>query len=91
MRMCHLWAQNDPFVLSNIFLVKPLILLSSTYWSFSLCKIFKKFLEWIQSYEYAAFLGQKQSVFPKLELFLKKLLILFAYLLFPFIVQYQLF
>ena len=48
--MCHLRAQNGSFALNKIYLVKTLILLSSTYWPFSLSKIFKKFLQWIQSF-----------------------------------------
>ena len=37
----HFWDQNSPFVLNKIFWCKPLLLLSSTYWPFSLCKILK--------------------------------------------------
>ena len=48
---------------------KPFLLLSSTYWPFSLCKILKKFLKRIQSYEDAPFLGQKWSVCPKQNFF----------------------
>ena len=39
MRMCHFQAQNVSFALNNFFWYKPLLLLSSTYWPFSLCKI----------------------------------------------------
>ena len=38
--LCHFRAQNGPFVISKFFWYKPL-LLSSTYWPFSLCKILK--------------------------------------------------
>ena len=38
----HFWDQNSPFVLNKVFWCKPLLLLSSTCWPFSLCKIFKK-------------------------------------------------
>ena len=48
-------------------LVKPLILLWSTYWPLSVCKILKK-LEWIQSYEDRPFWGPKWSICPKQEL-----------------------
>ena len=41
MRMCHFRVQNDPFAIYKIFLHKPLLLLSSTYWPFSWCKILK--------------------------------------------------
>ena len=34
-------VQNDTFVLNNFFWYKPLLLLSSTYWPFPLCKILK--------------------------------------------------
>ena len=37
----HFWDQNSPFALSKIFWYKPLLLLSSTYWPFSLRKILK--------------------------------------------------
>ena len=37
----HFWDQNSPFVLNKFFWCKPLLLLSSTYWPFSLCKILK--------------------------------------------------
>ena len=40
--MCHFWAQNDPFVIKNFFCVQTIIIISSTYWPFSLCKILKK-------------------------------------------------
>ena len=39
--MCHFWAQNGPFALIKFCWCKPLLLLSSTYWLFSLCKIKK--------------------------------------------------
>ena len=40
--MCHFWVRNDPFALNKFFWYKPLLLTSSTYWQFSVCKIFKK-------------------------------------------------
>ena len=36
---------------TNFFWYKPLLLLLSTCWPFALCKIYKKFLQRIQSYE----------------------------------------
>ena len=42
-----------------------------------MCKISKKSLEWIQSYEDGSFLGPDWSICPKQELFWEKLLILF--------------
>ena len=43
----------------NFFLEKQLIKFSCTYWPLSFCKILKKFLEPIQSYEDVPFLGPK--------------------------------
>ena len=40
MRVCHFRTQNDPFILNKFFWYKSLLLLS-TYWPFSLCKIWK--------------------------------------------------
>ena len=91
-----------PFILQNLkkilranaichekvfFGCKPLLLLSSTYWPFSLCKILKKFLQGIQSYKDALFLGPKWFICPKQIFFLKKINIIFIYLLAPFILQ----
>ena len=47
-----------PICPENFFWYKPLLLLSSTYWPFSLCKILKKFLEPIQSCEMCHFWDQ---------------------------------
>ena len=73
MRMCHFWAQNNPFALNKFFWYKPLLLLSSPYWPLLLCKILKKFLQWTQSYEDAPFLGPTWSICPKQIIFWKKL------------------
>ena len=79
MRMCHFWDQNDPFVLNIFFLVQTILLLSSTYWPFSLCKILKILTVDPELWN-AQFLGPK--------CFLGKLLIIILiYLLDPFIVQ----
>ena len=50
---------------TNFFWYKPLLLLSSTCLPFSLCKIYKKLLQLIQSYEDSPFLGPKWSICPK--------------------------
>ena len=86
--MCHFRAQNSPICPEqNFFWYKPLLLFSSTYWPFSLDKIFKKFLQRIQNYEDASFLGPKWSICPK-QIFLKKIInIIFIYLLAPFVAQ----
>ena len=65
-----------------------LLLLSSTYCPFSLCKILKKFLQQIQSYEDVPFLSQKWSICSKQNFFGRWIInIIFIYLLAPFIVQ----
>ena len=51
--------------LNKIFWYKTVLLLSSTCWPFSLCKIYKKFLQLIQSCEDAPFLDPKWSICPK--------------------------
>ena len=56
--------KNGPFAQTNIFWEKIIILFSSTYWPLSLNNIFKKLLQWIQSYEDAPFLGPKWSISP---------------------------
>ena len=57
---------------TNFFWYEPLLLPSFTYWPFSLCKIYKKFLQPIQSCEDAPFLDPKWSICPR------KLLISFS-------------
>ena len=59
MRMCHFWAQNGSFTPKICSEKEILISLSSTYWLLSFCKILKKFLEPIQSYEDVPFSGPK--------------------------------
>ena len=85
--MCHFRVHNDPFVLKKFFWNKPFLLLLSTYWSFSLCKILKKFLIWIQRMRH--FLGSKWSICPKQFFFFfwKIIVINLIYLLAPFIVK----
>ena len=46
----------------NFFLKKQLIKFSCTYWLLSFCKILKKFLGSIQSYEVVPFLGPKWPI-----------------------------
>ena len=60
MRMHYFWAQNSSFAPNKFFFWKKLLIsFWSTYWPLSLCKIFKKFLEQIQSYEDVPFSGPK--------------------------------
>ena len=49
----------------NFFLEKQLIKFSCTYWPLSFCKIFKKLLEPIQSYEDVPFSGPKWPIRPE--------------------------
>ena len=63
--MYHFWAQNGPFAPNKYFFWKKLLMsFSSIYWPFSLCKILKKFLQRIQSYGDASFLGPKWPICP---------------------------
>ena len=62
---------------TKFFWYKPLLLLSSTYWPFSMCKILQKFLQRIQSYKDASFLGPKWFICPK-QFFLEKKILSFA-------------
>ena len=49
----------------NFFLKKQLIKFSCTYWPLSFCKILKKFLGLIQSYEDVPFSGPKWPICPE--------------------------
>ena len=72
---------------SNYFLEKQLIKFSCTYQTLSLCKIFKKVLELIQSYEDVAFSGPKWAICPEQFFLVQIIIITFIYLLALFIVQ----
>ena len=61
--------RNGPFVLNKLFWYKPLILLSSTYWPFSLCKIWKTSYSRSRVTRMCHF-GSKMIHFPKWEFFL---------------------
>ena len=76
---CAIFGPKMTHLSWRIFCVyKPLLLLfSSTYWPFSLCKILTKFLQRIQHYEEASFLGPKWFNCLKKIFFWKKLLISF--------------
>ena len=71
----------------NFFLEKQLIKFSCTYWPLSFCKIFKKFLGLIQSYEDVPFLGPKWPICPETFFLVQIIIITFIYLLALFIVQ----
>ena len=59
------------FPQTRMFWEKSLILFSSTYWLLSLCKILKKFLQRIQTYEDAPYLGPKLPICPNNNFFRK--------------------
>ena len=70
MRMCHFRDQNGPFVINNFFWQKPLLLIYINFTLLWLLALFtvqnlKKFLQRIQSYEDAPFLGPKWFICPK--------------------------
>ena len=69
------------------FLEKQLIKFSCTYWPLSLCKILKKFLGPIQSYEDVPFSGPKWSICSEQNFLVQTIIITFIYLLALFIVQ----
>ena len=79
-------VQNGPFVLNKFFWYKPLLLLSSNYWPFSLCKILKNSCRsrvmrmcrfWVQNGPFA----------PNNIFFWKITNMILIYLLAPFTVQ----
>ena len=69
------------------FLKKQLIKFSCTYWLFSFCKILKKFLGPIQSYEDVPFSGPKWPICHEQFFLVQTIIITFIYLLALFIVQ----
>ena len=79
MRMCHFWVQNGSFVLNKFFLVLTIVIFIE--------KIFKTFLQRIQSYEDVPFLGPKWSNWSKEKSFRKIIHIIFICRLALFIVQ----
>ena len=59
MWLCHFQTQNSPFVLNIIFLVQNVIITSIYLVALFIEQNLKKFLQQIQSYEDAQFLGPK--------------------------------
>ena len=74
--MCHFRAQNGPFFMNKFFWVQTIITFIYLLALF-IVQNFKKFLQQIQSYEDAPFLGPKWSICPK-HFFCVKLLISFS-------------
>ena len=87
MRICHFWAQNYPFVLNKIFLVQTIITTFIYLMALFIVQNFNKFLQWIQSYEGAPFLGPNWSICPKEIFFWTIINIILIYLLAPLIVK----
>ena len=71
----------------NFFLEKKLIKFSCTCWPLSFCKIKKKILGSIQSYENVPFLGPKWPICHRHIFLVQTIIITFIYLLALFIVQ----
>ena len=86
MRMCYFPAQNGPFVLNNFFLVQTIIITFIYLLALFIMQKLQKFLQPIQSYEGAPFLGPQWSICPKHFLGGKIINFIFIYLLAPFIV-----
>ena len=85
MRMCHFWAQNDPFVLNKIFLVQTIIITLIYLLALFTEQNLKKFLQQIQSYKDVPFLGPKMVHLLQTK-FLENYWY-WSHLLEPFIVQ----
>ena len=86
-QLCGLKAKNIKLHQMNFFPDKQLIKFSCTYWPLSFCKILKKFLGLIQSYEDVPFLGPKWPICPEQFFLVETIIITFIYLLALFIVQ----
>ena len=87
--MCHFQAQNYPFVPNKFFLLQTIIITFIYLLALFIVQNLKKFLQQIQSYENAPFLGPKWFIFPNnfFFFFWKIINIILIYLLAPFIVQ----
>ena len=85
--MGHFCTPNIPFVPNKIFLVQNIIITFIYLFALFIVQKLKKFLQQIQSYEDAPFLGPKWSICPKQKLFWKIINIILIYLLDPFNVQ----
>ena len=88
MRVSHFRAQNGTFVMNNFFLVETIIITFIYLLALFIVQNFKKFSQWLQSYEDAPFLDPKWSICPKQTFFRKIINTILIYLLAPFIVQH---
>ena len=59
------WAQNSPFVMNKTFLVQTIIITLIYLLALFIVQNLKKFIQCIQKYEDAPFLGPKWSICPK--------------------------
>ena len=66
MRMCHFQAQNGPFVLKKVFLVQTIIITFIYLFFLFIVQNLTIFLQRIQNYKDASFLGPK---WPKKNFF----------------------
>ena len=80
-------AKNIKLPQVNFFLEKQLIKFSSTYWLLSFCKILKKFLGLIQSFENVPFWTQNGPFVMNKTFLAQTIIITLIYLLALFIVQ----
>ena len=64
MRVFHFRAQNGPFILNKIFLPQAIIITLIYQLALFIVRNLNKFLQQIQSYENATFLGPKWSICP---------------------------
>ena len=80
MRMCHFWVYLPPSLPPKkiVFWYKPLLLLSSTYWRFSLCIILKNSYSGSRVMRMHYFWAQNSPFAPN-KIFLAKLLISFSF------------
>ena len=85
--MSHFRAQSGPFLLNKFFLVQTIIITFIYLLALFTVQNLKKFLQQIQSYEDAPFLGPKWPISPTQIFFGKIINIILIYLLAPFIVQ----
>ena len=71
MKMSHFWAQNSPFAPNNNFLGKIFIIIFIYLLAPFIVQNFKKFLQWIQSYEDVPFFSSKWPICPNENFFRK--------------------
>ena len=83
----QLYKRNENFVLTNFFLVQTIVNTFIYLLALFIVQNLKRFLQRIQSYHNAPFLGPKWSICPTQNFFWKIINIILIYLLVTFIVQ----